>query len=127
MMIKKNNGSDQNREETKSTEDARGEEAARKPGISESSPQLVDYDKEQAGLSYPLFRFFDQSGTTPVVLSCEVPARRIPRVVTYHLFPSKGWSDGSEVTPADITTIKQRLKERAEKAGFAHAHIDIHT
>jgi hypothetical protein len=126
-MTKKNNGFDQNMDDTKSSEDARGEEATRKPGTSESGPQLVDCDKEQAGLSYPLFRFFDQSGAKHVVLSCEVPARRNPRVVTYHLFPSKGWSDGSEVTPADVTMIKQRLKERAKKAGFSHAHIDIHT
>jgi hypothetical protein len=107
--------------------DEEDDAAASPPGDGSASGALPDYKREQEGVSYPLFRFFDQSGTKHVVLSCEVPARRIPRVVTYHLFPSKGWSDGSKVTPADIAMIEQRLKERAEKAGFSHAHIDIHT
>jgi hypothetical protein len=123
-MMKKIDNSNSKMDDNK-PRDERDDAAASPSGDGSASGALPDYKREQEGLSYPLFRFFDQSGRKHVVLSSEVPARSAAKVVTYHLFLKDRWSDGSEITEADISFITRSLEERAMATGFV-GFVDIH-
>jgi hypothetical protein len=123
-MMKKIDRSDSKMDEKKPSEE-RDEATASPRRDGSASGTLPDYKKEQEGLSYPLFRFFDQSGKKHLVLSSEIPARGRAKVVTYHLFLKDRWSDGSEITEADISFITRSLEERAKATGFV-GFVDIH-
>jgi hypothetical protein len=123
-MMKKIDSSNSNTPENSGSGDIPGAGSA-SPADGSGQGGSVDYKREREGLSHPLFRLFDRSGTKHVVISEEVPLKAPATAIRYHVVLKHRWSDGSEITDDDVRFIKERLDERATKFGYG-CFVDVH-